>query len=158
MNKETFFIMLPEERVDIINKMLQTMTLKEIGEKLDIPHSTFLKEMTAGDYVFIQRENRYYKFVREDDSISRTTRLDDYSEELSFLRENLNLFKDMTASESNLVLNKKIYSKDAVFSNRSIKMNEDVYADFSNHCHEKFPQFRLQDLVAQSLLDFIEKY
>lgn len=37
-------------------------------------------------------------------------------------------------------------------------MNEDIYGTFTHYCVEKFPHFRLQDLIAHSLLDFIEKY
>lgn len=134
------------------------MSLKKVSETLDIPYSTFLKEMTAGDYVYIQRENRYFKFVREDVYTSQTLLLDDFTEELSFLRENLTHFRSMIVTEPDLKINKKIYNKEAIFSNRSIKMNEEIYSSFSSHCQEKYPQYRLQDLIAQSLLDFIEKY
>ncbi|OMD62991.1 hypothetical protein BSK62_22040 [Paenibacillus odorifer] len=157
MNKDTFFNIPHDVRVTEINNMLQTMKLKEVSEQLDIAYSTFLKEMTAGDYVYVQRENRYFKFIRED-SIPQTLSHSDFTEELLFIRENLNYFKTMLVTESDLIISKKVHSKDAAFSNRSIKMNDEIYADFSNYCHEKFPQFRLQDLIAQSLLDFIEKY
>lgn len=148
----------PEVRVTEINEMLLSMTLKKVSETLDIPYSTFLKEMTTGDYVYIQRENRYFKFVRENDYTPQTLFYEDFAEELYFIRENLTHFKSMIVTEPELKISKKIHNKDAIFSNKSIKMNEEIYANFSSHCQDKFPQFRLQDLIAQSLLDFIEKY
>ncbi|EST52221.1 hypothetical protein T458_26895 [Brevibacillus panacihumi W25] len=83
-----------------------------------------------------------------------------YREELRFLCENIDVLKRLINSEHRppLTLDKQIYSNDASFSNKSIKMNEEVYKKFTKHCNEQYPQFRLQDLIAQSLLDFIEKY
>ncbi|EST51927.1 hypothetical protein T458_26880 [Brevibacillus panacihumi W25] len=66
MNKEIFFAMPSEKRVEVVNKMLQNASLKEVADKIGIAYSTFLKEMTVGDHVYIQRDNRYYKFIRED--------------------------------------------------------------------------------------------
>lgn len=160
MNKELFLAMSPDKRVEEVNKMLQTASLKEVADEIGIAYSTFLKEMTVGDYVYIQRDNRYYKFIRDVGVNPQFDSSEDYREELHFLRENIDTLKRLVNSGHRppLILDKQIYSKSASFSNKSIKMNEEVYEKFTKHCSEHFPQFRLQDLIAQSLLDFIEKY
>ena len=83
-----------------------------------------------------------------------------YEDVLQYLKDNFDQLKQMLNSEKRppLVLDQRIYSKNAVFVNKSIKMNEEIYERFTEFCNENFPQFRLQDLIAQSLLDFIEKY
>lgn len=45
MNKDIFFTMTPMERVKEINVLLQKYDLKQIAEMMDIPYSTFTKEM-----------------------------------------------------------------------------------------------------------------
>lgn len=83
-----------------------------------------------------------------------------YEDMLQFLKENFDQLKQLLNSVQRppLVLDQRIYSKNAVFANKSIKMNEEIYESFTKHCNENFPQFRLQDLIAQSLLDFMGKY
>lgn len=161
MNKELFLAMSPEKRVEEVNKMLLTASLKEVADKIGIAYSTFLREMTVGDHVYIQRDNRYYKFIRDVDGVNPQADFNgDYQEELHFLRENIDSLKKLVncGHRPPLILDQQIYSKSASFSNKSIKMSEQVYEKFTKYCSEQFPQFRLQDLIAQSLLDFIEKY
>lgn len=160
MNKETFLSMPPHKRVVEINKMLENATLKEVADKIGIAYSTFLKEMTVGDYVYIQRENRYFKFIRDGEKAKTPTHGETYEDLLLFLKENFDQLKQLLNSEQRppLVLDQRIYSKNAVFTNKSIKMNDEIYESFTKFCNENFPQFRLQDLIAQSLLDFVDKY
>lgn len=161
MNKETFFTMQHDKRAEEVNKLLQSFSLEEVAEKIGVSYSTFTKEMQAGDYVFIKRDNRYYKFLRDPYSIPTKKPPVVDSEELNFLKENLEKLRKLVESNNDksiLQLDQRIYSKNSQFLVKSIKMNEDIYGTFTQYCDEKFPHFRLQDLIAQSLLDFIEKY
>lgn len=161
MNKESFFTMQHDKRAEEVNKLLQSLSLEDVAKKVGVNYSTFTKEMQAGDYVFIKRDNCYYKFLRDSFSTHSRKISSVDSEELNFLKEHLNTLRDLVENRSDistLILNPKIYSKNSQFSVKSIKMNEDIYAAFTQYCGEKFPHFRLQDLIAQSLLDFIEKY
>jgi len=161
MNKESFFTMQHDKRAEEVNKLLQSFSLEEISEKIGVSYGSFTKEMQAGDYVFIKRDNRYYKFLRN--PLSMPTKIQPVvdSEEMSFLKENLERLRELVERKNDksiLVLDQRIYSKNSQFLVKSIKMNEDIYGMFTRYCDEKFPHFRLQDLIAQSLLDFIEKY
>ncbi|WP_153976931.1 hypothetical protein [Paenibacillus xylanilyticus] len=161
MNKETFFTMQHDKRAEEVNKLLQSFTLDEVAEKIGVSYSTFTKDMQAGDYVFIKRDNRYYKFLRDPFSMPPKKQTIVDSEELIFLKENLEKLRSLVKNKNDnsiLVLDQKIYSKNSQFLVKSIKMNEEIYGRFTQNCVEKFPHFRLQDLIAQSLLDFIEKY
>lgn len=162
MNKETFFTMPYEKRAEEVNKLLQSSSLKEVAEKLGISYSTFTKEMQAGDYVFIQRDNRYYKFIRDpNDKPSNTSHNIEYSNELTFVRDNLDTLKKLIETNTNrppLILEKTIYSKNSSYSVKSIKMNDDIYSSFSKFCNDNYPHFRVQDLIAQSLLEFMNRY
>jgi hypothetical protein len=162
INKETFFTMSYEKRAEEVNKLLQTSCLKEVAEELGMSYSTFTKEMQSGDYVFIQRDNRYYKFLRDPNAKPLIVNPSgDFIEELNFLRENLDLLKTLMDVESNkppLAIDQRIFSKSSQLSVKSIKMNEDIYTMFTEFANEKYPYFRLQDLIAQSLLDFTKRY
>ncbi|GCL74586.1 hypothetical protein PN4B1_45410 [Paenibacillus naphthalenovorans] len=97
-------------------------------------------------------------FLRDPNSKPQTTQTG-YTVELNFLRENLDKLKKLTENNKlPLILDQRIYSKTSQFFVKSIKMNEDIYGMFTQYCDENYPHFRLQDLIAQSLLDFIEKY
>ncbi|WP_027093451.1 hypothetical protein [Cohnella thermotolerans] len=159
MNKETFFTMPHDKRAEEVNKLLESSTLKEVADKIGVNYSSFTKEMQSGDYVFIQRDNRYYKFLRDPNSKPLPTTQTGYAKELHFLHENLDKLKQLIANDkSPLVLDQRIYAKNSQFTVKSIKMNDDIYGMFTQYCDENYPHFRIQDLIAQSLLDFIEKY
>ncbi|ALS23762.1 hypothetical protein IJ22_34010 [Paenibacillus naphthalenovorans] len=97
-------------------------------------------------------------FLRDPNSKPQTTQTG-YTVELNFLRENLDKLKKLTENNKlPLILDQRIYSKTSQFFVKSVKMNEDIYGMFTQYCDENYPHFRLQDLIAQSLLDFIEKY
>lgn len=57
MNKEEFYAIDPDVRVEHINKLLLNRSLNDVAEEIGISPSTFSKEMTVGDYVYIKREN-----------------------------------------------------------------------------------------------------
>ncbi|TKJ86063.1 hypothetical protein PaeCFBP13512_19710 [Paenibacillus sp. CFBP13512] len=161
MNKESFFTMQYDKRAEEVNKLLQSLSLEDVAKKVGVNYSTFTKEMQAGDYVFIKRDNCYYKFLRDPFSAPEKKQNELNSEELNFLKENIEELRELIANSNDksiLHLDPRIYSKNSPFSVKSIKMNEDIYGMFTSHCEENFPHFRLQDLVAQSLLDFIAKY
>ncbi|MED4564266.1 hypothetical protein [Bacillus atrophaeus] len=85
----------------------------------------------------------------------------DRSDELSFLTEHFDALKSLVQlyqSNRLLVLDEKIYSKEAKYENKSLKMNKELYDEFKKFCKEYYPQFKIQDLICQSLLDFQSKY
>lgn len=160
LNKEQFYNTEPDARVVIINEMLKNSSLKEVAKNIGVPESSFSKEMTNGDYVYIKRDNQYYKFLRDKSMISQSHQQS--QEVICFLEQNIEVLKAIIRNHDNiknmLILDEQVYSQKAKYMNKSIKMNSDVYNKFVTFCKDKYPYLALQDLVAQSLLDFINRY
>ena len=160
MDKDTFFTTKPSKRVEEVNRLLQKYDLREVAEMVGIPYSTFTKEMRVGDYFYHQSDKQYYPFVKSENERIKGDQKDE-STELSFIKEHFDTLKgllQMYQSNRLLVLDDRIYSKEAKFDNKSIKMNTELYDGFRKFCEEYYPQFKMQDLVAQALLDFTKKY
>lgn len=160
MDKDKFFTTKPSKRVEEVNRLLQKYDLKKIAEMVGIPYSTFTKEMRVGDYFYHQSDKQYYPFVRSEYERLKAEQTEE-SEELSFIKEHFDALKgllQMYQPNKLLVLDERIYSKEAKYENKSVKMNTELYGDFKKFCEEYYPQFKIQDLICQSLLDFLSKY
>jgi len=160
MDKDTFFTMKPSIRVKEVNQLLKKYDLKKVAEIVGIPYSTFTKEMRVGDYFYHQSNKQYYPFVKSDDERIKADQKNK-SDELSFLTEHFDALKSLVQlyqSNRLLVLDERIYSKEAKYENKSLKMNKELYDEFKKFCEEYYPQFKIQDLICQSLLDFQSKY
>ncbi|SOC08278.1 hypothetical protein SAMN05880501_10552 [Ureibacillus xyleni] len=161
MNKEQFYSTHPDERVDIINEMLKTRSYSEVAKEIGVPGSSFGKEMQRGDYVYIQRDNKFYKFIRDKTMVvsNNESATDNI---LSFIKDNQDILKKMISDyeygNKMLILDERVYSNNAKFENKSIKMNNDIHKQFIEFCKKDYPFLTVQDLIAQSLLEFMEKY
>jgi len=163
MDKEVFFSMEKNKRVEAVNKLLVGRNQSEVAKIIGVSQSVFSKEMMREDFAYIARENKYFKFVRsQKDAVGlRNQNNSAESPEMTFLRANLEKLKQLLNDcEEGLVLSldKEIYSHDAVFVNKNIRINQAVYERFISHCSDRFPHLKIQDLVAQSLLEFVSKY
>lgn len=160
MDKETFLKMPPAIRVKEVNKLLKKYDLKEISKMIGIPSSTFSKVMREGDYLYHQGDKQYYPFVRsEEERISKD--LNHSNEEIKFIRNNRDILEKIIHNieiQGLLYLDKRIYDKNAKFVNKSIRMNSEIYEDFSHFCDEYFPHLKMQDLIAQALIDAMQRY
>lgn len=147
MDKDTFFTTKPAKRVVEMNRLLQKYDLKKVAEIVGIPYSTFTKEMRLGDYFYHQSDKQYYPFVRSENERLKAEKKDE-SDELLFIKEHFDILKSllqMYQSNGLLVLDERIYSKDAKFGNKSIKMSTELYEEFKTFCDESYPQFKMQD-------------
>jgi hypothetical protein len=162
MDKETFFTMPPSTRVLEVNKLLQEHDQKNLSKLIGVPSSTFSKYMREGDYLYHKADKKYYPFVRSEDARRQSTFDKDRVEpELTYLMEHHDVLKKLIQyAEENelLLLDKRIYSKDTKYVNKSIRMNTVVYEDFSSFCEEYYPHLKMQDVIAQALLDAISRY
>ncbi|WP_363550357.1 hypothetical protein [Caldifermentibacillus hisashii] len=160
MDKHTFLTMPPTKRVQEVNKLLQKYDLKEISKIIGIPSSTFSRLMREGDYMYHKADKQYYPFVRsEEERISQSTI--EQTDELAFLKRHFRTFKKIVLlyeEQGLLTLDKRIYSKDANYVNKSIRMNSEIYESFSKFCDEYYPHLKLQDLIAQALIDAMKRY
>ena len=75
-------------------------------------------------------------------------------ENLEDLKELLKLFQ----LNQLLLLNERIYSSQAKYETKSIKRNSEIYGEFIDFCKKQYRHLNMQDLVAQALLDFMERY
>lgn len=157
LNREEFITLPPEKRVEEVNDMLKRHTLKEIANMLGFKYSTFTTEMrNNGEYRFLKKNKQYVRAVTLGDVVKNED-----NEAIVFINENKQALKrliEIYQSNNLLVLDEKVYSKKAMFENKSIKMNKDIYSDYSKFCDNHFPHLKMQDMIAQSLLDFMEKY
>lgn len=165
MNKDKFFTMDVDKRVEEINKILINSDLKGVAEALGLAYSTFTKEMQKQDFVYIARENQYFKFIRDKESLGNAKPSDKatigFQEELTFIKEHLETLRNLVSTvneKPTLVLDKEIYNTKAKYVNKNLKLNENIYEKFSKLCENQFPHLKIQDLIAESLLEFINKY
>ncbi|MBQ7232431.1 MAG: hypothetical protein IJX07_04295, partial [Bacillales bacterium] len=65
--------------------------LQQVAAHIGMNYSSFTKAMQEGDYVYIKRENLYYKFVRDENFIIHNHTVED--EVTLCLKENFELLK-----------------------------------------------------------------
>lgn len=160
MDKDTFITMPPPKRVEEVNKLLKKHDLKEISKIFDLPSSSLSKIMREGDYLYHQADKQYYPFVRSEKERVTNQKVGD-SEEMAFVKDNIDSLKKIVhqfEEQGLLILDKRIYSKEAKYVNKSIRMNNDIYEEFTSFCQEFYPHLKNQDLIAQSLLDAMRRY
>lgn len=99
--------------------------------------------MRDGDYIYHTAEKQYYRFVRsEQERESVISNTIDKNGELSFLNQHIDTLKKVITHFEEygaLILDKSIYSKDAEHVNKNIRMNNNIYKEFSNFCDEYYP-------------------
>jgi len=160
MDKETFISLTPAKRVQEVNKLLKNHSLTEISDLLGIPSSTFSKLMREGDYLYHQGDKQYYPFVRSEEERVKKN-YSEIDEGLTFIKSHIETLKKMVLhyeESGTLILDKRIYNKDSEFVNKSIRMNSAIYDDFNKFCEEYYPHLKTQDVVAQALIDAMNRY
>lgn len=160
MDKHTFFAMSPSKRVQEVNKLLQTYSQKEISNMLGIPQSTFSKYMREGDYLYHKGDKRYYPFVRsEEERIKGKT--NEESNEIAFIKKHIDALKKVINNieeSGTLFLDKRIYNENAEIMNKNIRINNEIYKEFSDFCKKYYPHLKMQDIFSQALIDAMQKY
>jgi len=156
LDTKEFLEMDHDVRVKKINTMLQEYeeySLKKVSEVVGINYSTFCKEMARGDYVYIKRDNKYYKFIK--DTNASFSHITNYTLELNFIRDNLAKLETlMSYTNASFALDKRVYMSDSLV-NKNIKISENIYNEFIDICQTHYPYLKIQDIVSQCLLNFI---
>jgi hypothetical protein len=160
MNTKEFLEMDYDTRVKKVNELLKKYdddSLRKVSEFLGLSYSTFCKEMSKGDYVYIKRANQYFKFLREDSPQKQPL---DYNKELEFLRNNIEHLAILINGNKNceLRLDSRIYTSDSSLVNKNLKINNAIYIEFINLCEKEFNYLKIQDLISQALVEFTYKY
>ncbi|MBA1160326.1 hypothetical protein H0A35_04760 [Bacillus licheniformis] len=163
MNKDKFYTISSKERVKIVNELLKKddADLQKVADIIGINYSTFTKLMQEDDYVFIKRDNQYFKFVRDENQIIEHPNDDHTIPELNFIRENFMNIKNLIDRHKNnddFILDKRIFRSSSKIATKNFRMADDLYKQFVNTCEEQFPHLKIQDIIAQLLLNFIDQY
>lgn len=159
MNKDKFLALNSKQRVAFVNELLKNKAfdLQQVADHIGINYSTFTKVMQEDDFVYIKRENQYYKFVRDENAISSVNY---YAEDLTaFLNENIDILKTIIEkhkSNDDFTIDKKIFA--SKLSTKTFRMPEELYQQFVRTCEKEFPHLKIQDIIAQLLSDFSDKY
>lgn len=161
MNKDKFLSLSSKERIAYVNDLLKnkSLTLQEIADQLQIPHSSLTKLLQQDDYVYIKRDNSYFKFVRDESQIITVGAVED--EVTLFLKENLDQLKAIVSkhnSNDEFTINKSIFKSTAKHSVKTFRIPEDLYQKFVDTCEKEFPHLKLQNIIAQLLMDFTNKF
>lgn len=158
MNKDKFLALNSKQRVAYVNDLLRNNhDLQQVADKIGINYSTFTKKMIEDDVIYVKRENQYYKFVRDENAISS---VENSADELTaFLSENLDTLKsiiDKHKRNDDFTIDKKIFA--SKLSTKTFRMPEELYQQFVSTCEKEFPHLKIQDIIAQLLSDFTDKY
>ncbi|HBJ01238.1 MAG TPA: hypothetical protein DDY89_11100 [Lysinibacillus sp.] len=159
MNKDKFLKLNNKDRVTFVNDLLKNKAfdLQQVADHIGINYSTFTKVMQEDDFVYIKRENQYYKFVRDENAISSAENFE--NELTAFLNENLDTLKSMIDKHKrndDFTIDKKIFA--SKLSTKTFRMPEELYQQFVRTCEKEFPHLKIQDIIAQLLSGFTDKY
>lgn len=159
MNKQQFFEMDVHLRAKRINGMLKGKSLSEVADAINIPPSTFSKEMQTGDYVYIKRENKYFHFIRDDKPSTKDRHEEQPDKAIVFLREHLDDLKALLQNYrgERVDLNPLVYSQSSKVITKTIRIRENVYKEFQTYCQENYPYYAIQDLIGHCLIEFTNK-
>ncbi|KGR79848.1 hypothetical protein [Ureibacillus manganicus] len=161
MNKDKFLTTNSKNRVAIVNELLKRegFDLQRVADALEINYSTFTKLMQEDDYVYIKRENQYYKFVRDEGQISTIS--NQSNSEMDYIKKNFPLLKSIIERykhNDDFIIDKRIFRSTSKISSKNFRMPDDLYQNFVATCENEFPHLKIQDIIAQLLLDFTDKY
>ncbi|AAU25743.1 MULTISPECIES: hypothetical protein [Bacillus] len=161
MNKDKFQTTDSKSRVTFVNELLkrEDFDLQKVADVLEMNYSTFTKLMQEDDYVYIKRENQYYKFVRDESQIFTIS--DQTDSEMDYIKANFSLLKSIIERykhKDDFIIDKRIFRSTSKTSSKNFRMPDDLYQNFVATCENEFPHLKIQDIIAQLLLDFTDKY
>src|SRR5699024_10599940 len=145
----------------IVNNLLirAGFRLKAVATEIGMKYSRFTKLMQEDDYGYIKRDNQYYKSIRDDHKMLHNVETD--IDELAYIKENLSTIKELIElrkDNSDLLLDKRIYHSSSKHVTKNFRISDEIYKQFTRICNEQYPHLKIQDIVSQLLLDFIDKH
>jgi hypothetical protein len=160
MNKDNFTTISSKQRVQIVNDLLQKEgnDLQLVADTLGIKYSTFTKLMQEDDYVYIKRLAKYCKFVQDDNLIIENPSSE--SDEIAYIKQNFSIIVSLVErmkDNDDFTLDKRIFrSSNPVMKN--FRISDEVYKQFVATCEQQFPHLRIQDIISQLILNFVDQY
>lgn len=144
-----------EDQVNWLNEELQKQELKKIAAELGMSTSTLTNGIRAAGYKFDRAAKQYV--IATLNSINGDKQL------MAYLHEHfaeLQMLVEMQRFEVNqdVKLDKRIGSMNAKYVAKSIKVQDNIYEEFEELYKTKFHQWKMQDVMTQMMLEFVEKY
>lgn len=162
MKKVDFSTMNIHERVELVNELLRkdNNNLRDVAKILNLNYSSFTKAMLEGDYVYVRRYNQYYPFIKEPNSMTQNN-VNGTCKELDFIKENFTTIKQIVDKEKKNIpqftIDKRLFeSSNSVTKN--FRISPDLYDNFTKVCNEHYAYLKIQDIIAQLLLNFIDDH
>lgn len=159
MNQMNFNMLQVDKRVKIVNDLLKSegVKLEDVAKKMGINYSTFTKLMQDDDYVYIKRENQYYKFIRQPSQNKSHIKHSD--EELEYLKEHFDTLKKLIEkydSNYEFTIDMRLFKSTSKISTKNFRISEELYKEFTNVCESTLPHLKLQDIITQLILSFVD--
>ena len=161
MDNKTFNELPDEKKIKTINEMLKNANCKEVAKALGISTSSISKLMTGNQYIHIPGINKYCRYLLDDGDITSIIQGSNKNDVLMFLEEHFETLKQLLVIPDKAVkmtLDERICRQENRTSNKNIKINDDIYAEFIQLYREKYAYLKVQDVFSQALVEFIIKY
>ncbi len=144
-----------EEQVNWINEELRKQELKNIAAELGMSISTLTNGIRAAGFKFDRTAKQYV--------IDTLNKIDEDKQIMAYLHEHfaeLQMLVEMQCFKVNqdVKLDKRIGSIGAKYVAKSVKVQDNIYEEFEELYKTKFHQWKMQDVMTQMMLDFVEKY
>lgn len=144
-----------EDQVNWLNEELQKQELKKIAAELGMSTSTLTNGIRAAGYKFDRAAKQYV--------IATLNSINEDKQLMAYLHEHfaeLQMLVEMQRFEVNqdVKLDKRIGSMNAKYVAKSIKVQDNIYEEFEELYKTKFHQWKMQDVMTQMMLEFVEKY
>ncbi|KOP78156.1 hypothetical protein AMS59_13750 [Lysinibacillus sp. FJAT-14745] len=144
-----------EDQVNWLNEELQKQELKKIAAELGMSTSTLTNGIRAAGYKFDRAAKQYV--------IATLNSINEDKQLMAYLHEHfaeLQMLIEMQRFEVNqdVKLDKRIGSMNAKYVAKSIKVQDNIYEEFEELYKTKFHQWKMQDVMTQMMLEFVEKY
>lgn len=159
MNMQQFLSMDVTDQVQWANTEFQSgkyATVSALAETLGMSSSTFGKTFTSGGYV-ISRAIKQYISKEERSQLGK-------EEAIKFVIDNYEELTSLITGHSqrrtiaSLELADQVIKSRGELITKNVKIPIHVNELFTNLCDEKYSYLKQQDLIAQALYEFVEKY
>lgn len=163
-----------EELAHTLNTQLEDYkSLQHLCDSLGITYNRVTSRFNKHDYAYVPRHKKYLRVNLSEDTLVLPTQGSTTSsnvltteqlELLNYLLPHIDDLKSLinnnanpTALASSLLIDKRILDSTTT-STKNLTVYNDIYLQFTTMCSTQFLQYQTKHLLAQALLEFIDKY
>lgn len=161
-----------EEIATIINTQLETYnSLTDLCSDIGVTYSKVTALFNKHDYAYVGRYKKYLKVNLQDNTLdspltlaSTCTTSSTLSPDEQALMDYLINNKDKLVAlltnnrdSTHLIIDKRILSS-TESSSKKLTLHDATYEQFITLCTNQYPQYQAKHLLAQAMIEFIDKY